>query len=138
MNSADLQEIELELGITLPEFYKNTMLAYPFPEDSFADEFLLATCKDYILKMNSPNNIRPYESAYFIGSDGGESEYFIGLAGKGSEVYEFSVETSKFNEHSADWDSFLADIRNTLEEIERDEKHMAQLRANKKWWQFWI
>ncbi len=41
MTESDLETIESRLGFHVPGDCRTTALSYPFPSDSFADEFLL-------------------------------------------------------------------------------------------------
>jgi hypothetical protein len=78
MTDAELNKIEEELGISLPEFYRSTTINYPFPHDSYVAEFLLVNDPSIILRPWLPDDTFPgIGKPYRIGSDGGEEDYFI-------------------------------------------------------------
>lgn len=138
MNEHDISKIEEALDISLPSFYRKTMLNYPFKEDSFGEEFLLANNSRYIININSVEAVRPLNDIFYIGTDGGECQYFIRLGEEGGKVYEYSVESDEYEEYSTDWRSYLVDIERVHREIEEDELLQQKIKDNKKWWQFWI
>ncbi len=122
-------DIEKKLNIILPQFYKNTLLKYPFPLDSLVDDCLLPNDPVQILKNNDTlmkeiiNN--PEINPFFVGSDGGEELYFIDLNSQKSTVFVHSLESKESNLYVNDWSDFLNDIEKSLLEIEEDEKKNA-------------
>jgi len=137
MKESDIRKIESALNVTLPEFYRATMLTYPFPADSFANEFLLPSDPKSILGHNQHSGEYPVIGKPFvIGSDGGEEMYFVDLATDSSQVFTFDIETGKHTTKAADWTMYLRQIEADLKEIKGDEKLEQERKANKKWWGF--
>lgn len=137
MNQEDIKKIENSLKIKLPEFYKKTIQSYPFPKESFANEFLLPDEKNTIIE-NNDSTIIDKKNIFVVGSDGGEEYYYINLTKETSEVYLFDLEEKKSKVKSPNWDKYLNYISKTLKEIEEDEHQEKERKKNKKWWQFWI
>ncbi len=141
MNLEDLKKIGNSIGITLPDYYKSTMLNYPFPKDSFADEFMLVNNPGAVIENNDKSLIEAIDKGvkpFSIGSDGGEELYYVDLNKEKSEVFVYYLETQKSEIQSKTWNDYLEDIKKTLKEIEEDEKAMEERKKNKNWWQFWI
>ncbi len=138
MKESDIRKIESALNVTLSEFYRATMLAYPFPANSFANEFLLPNDPNPILEHNQHSSVYPGIGKQFvIGSDGGEEMYFIDLAADSSQVFTFDMETGKHTPKATDWTKYLKQIEADLKEIKGDEKIEQERKANKKYWEFW-
>ena len=138
MTTDDIKSIETALGITLPEYYRATMLAYPFPADSFADEFLLPNSPAPVLANNQePGEYPGIGRAFMIGGDGGEETYFIDVASGNSQVYVYDMETGKHVVRATEWTQYLDQVATTLREIEEDERAEVERKANRKWWEFW-
>jgi hypothetical protein len=137
MTEADFRKIESTLNVSLPEFYRTTMLSYPFPVDSFAEEFLLPNDPEPVLEYNQhPCEYEETGAPFVIGSDGGEEIYFIDLAVDSSQVFTYEMETGKHVEKATDWTEYLGQIESNLKEID-DERAEQERKANKKWWEFW-
>lgn len=78
MTTSELQRIEDHVGFRLPSYYRETLLQYPFPRGSFAEEFLLPDCPEAVLDLNDVvASLGPGVQALFIGNDGGEERYFV-------------------------------------------------------------
>ena len=139
MNKSELTKIEKELNISLPAYYKDIMLNYPFSEESFANEFLLPNDIEHVIEMNKENElVDKSENPFFVGSDGGEEYYFIKTKSINSSVYVFDLEKGKHSMKADSFQVYLNQIDETLKEIEADEKAEIERKKNKKWWQFWI
>ena len=138
MKESDIRKIESALNVTLPEFYRATMLTYPFPANSFANEFLLPNDPIPILEYNQHSGEYPGIGKLFvIGSDGGEEMYYVDLAADSSQVFTFDMEIGKHTPKAADWTKYLRQIETDLKEIKGDEKAGQERKANKKCWEFW-
>ncbi|MFC3811433.1 hypothetical protein [Lacihabitans lacunae] len=137
MNQADINAIQEKLGIELPTFYVETMLNYPFPKDSFGEEFMLPNSPDILLDCNGV--FSKEDKCFAVGSDGGEFLYYIKLNGK-ETVYVFDLEKSDVHNsiEAHSWKAYLKKIKKVQKEIEEDERQEAERKKNKKWWQFWI
>ena len=71
MNESDIRSIETALEGAVPVRYRETMLQYPFPAGSFADEFMLPDQPSAVIELNTEASVRPGVSRCFIvGSDG--------------------------------------------------------------------
>lgn len=134
MNKYDLNKIEDDLNIKLPNFYKQTMLHYPFPNDSFAEELLMNNA-DMVIEQNQDSNFA--KGKFFIGHDGGEERYFLKL-NNDEKVYVWDLELNKERIESNTWKDYLKNVQDVLDEIIEDERNMKEIKKNKKWWQFWI
>jgi hypothetical protein len=138
MTESDISKIESTLNVSLPEFYRTSMLSYPFLVDSFAAEFLLQNDPEPILECNQhPGDYPGISKPFVIGGDGGEELYFIDLAADSSQVFTFDMETGKHIAKARDWAEYLSQIESDLNEIEEDERAERERKANKKWWEFW-
>ncbi len=137
MLQSDIRFIEEQLRIELPEFYINTMLHYPYPEDSFAAERSLSRSVEHLIRLNAVFENTP--GCFAIGSDGGEFIYFLRL-GEDEKVYIYNHERS--DEHrtveAETWEDYLRNLQAVHEEILQDELKMTERRKNRKWWQFWV
>jgi len=138
VTESEISKIEESFNLSLPEFYRSTMLSYPFSADSFAEEFLLPNNPQSILEYNQHSGeYTGIEKPFVIGSDGGEEMYFIDLASDSSQVFSFDMEAGKHNVKAKDWSDYLSQIEADLKEIEEDERAKQERKANKKWWEFW-
>lgn len=137
MTQKDLDEIESKLKISLPDFYKQTMLNYPFKSDSFANEFSLTTDIEQIIGINSTFDYS--EKKFAVGSDGGEWSFYVKL-NSDDKVYIFDLEESHIHNTvcANSWEDYLKKIIKEEEEIEKEMEEAKKRKANKKWWQFWI
>jgi len=136
MTQEELKEIEVKLEIELPKFYIETMLNYPFDENSFGYDFMLPNSSKTLETCNIfPKN----DNRFIVGSDGGEHIYYIRLNGE-ETVYIFDLEQSKLHNsiEAKTWEDYLNNIRKIDQEILEDEKRYEEQNKNKKWWQFWI
>lgn len=138
MTSAQLTYLEERLQLPLPDYYKRTMLDYPFAADSFAAECSLSVQVDHILGMNT---IFPPEARRFVvGGDCGEELYYVKVDESSERVYRYEYETSGDSPivQADSWAPFLEQLRDQEVAIEQDELAEAEMKRNKKWWQFWI
>jgi hypothetical protein len=133
MTSSDLQRIEKELNISLPNDYKSLMTAYPFPADSFSADCLLSDNADRLLEVSRGRQKLPPNS-FIVGDDSGEETYFIDLSREHSPVHVFNVETGRMTEKFPSLEAYVQHCRKTDEELRR----YAERVENRKWWQFWI
>jgi cell wall assembly regulator SMI1 len=138
MTEADIKQIETALGVSLPPFYTATMRGYPFPQGSSADELMLVTKLDDVLRENShPGNYPGIAEPFIIGSDGGEEVYLIDLAASQSQVFVYDVEKGAHSVKANTWPEYLGQVQAVLDEIAADKRAQAERKANKKWWELW-
>jgi hypothetical protein len=138
MTEKDLSRIESVLSTTLPRFYRDTMLDYPFPADSFANEFLLPNTVKLILELNLDcAGLSGTGKPFLVGSDGGEELYFIDLDSTSTQVFTCDLETGKRSLQARDWPEYLRQITASLTDIDEDERRNEERKAAKRWWQIW-
>ncbi|MGH9884262.1 MAG: SMI1/KNR4 family protein [bacterium] len=139
MTENELDEIAQRLGFALPGAYRATLLAYPFPPDSFGDDCMLPNRPADVIDLNAaalpvPSNVH---QAFFVGSDGGEETYFLDTARFDSPVYVFELETGQSRVLAPSWEAYLQHIRETHAEIAVDEEAARLRELTKRWWEFW-
>jgi hypothetical protein len=138
MTEADLRQIEARLGFPLPAAFQSTVLSYPFPADSFADEFMLPSQAGEVVNMNVDGvPTAGIDRPLFVGSDGGEERYFVDAGRTASPVYVYELETGRHRVLVDSWGKYLDHIRDTLAEIAADEDREKQRKLTKRWWEFW-
>ncbi|MTB50566.1 SMI1/KNR4 family protein [Lewinella sp. W8] len=132
MNAESIARIERQLGITLPQFYVDTMLNYPFPVAPSIEVLSLTYGEEAIINANKYT--KPGSARFYIGSDGGEHRYFIKLNGE-ETVYIYDLEGSEdhMSVLATTWDSFISGPWETEKELPQDERKP----NGKRWWQFW-
>ena len=138
MTEEDIQTLEKQFSIILPNQYRDILRVYPFAEDSWANECAMPNDLGLIIEMNADRTIlKEYgvddPSLYFqIGSDGSELTYYIDSRDPECTVYTADVESGTFTKYLifSDW---CDDLHKTDVEIRRDQEEMAK----KKWWQIW-
>jgi len=149
MTSAELAQLEENLGVTLPEEYKRIALDNPFAGLHTADYEL---CDDFTAVLGENRYVRDHgffrqvwpPDWFIIGTDGCGSDYFIMTAPFDGRVYFadqreklHTDDVSKCRFHDS-FDKFIEAFR----EVERgiaDEGRLRDARAaQRKWWQFWI
>jgi len=139
VTQSEIVEIERRLGFALPESYRSTMLAYPFPPDSFGNECLLPNRPSDVVDLNEAGVTGPEQvgRAFFVGSDGGEESYFVDATKSDSPVYVFEIETGRHRVHCPSWEAYLQQIRDTDAEIAADREAARQRKLTKRWWEVW-
>jgi len=139
MTEIDLKRIEKELGFAVPDYYRATMLNYPFGTDSFADDCMLPSRPDRVIELvGVDSHFDGIEQPFFVGTDGGEEWYFVDSSKPDSGVFVFQLETGKHESLSPSWNAYLEHIRAIDAEGAADEAAELERKRNKKWWQFWI
>lgn len=133
MNTRDIEVLEKELKVTLPETYTMSMLNYPFEEDSFATEFMLLNDRESLGQLNE---LERADGRFYIGSDGGEELYFIKPDNPG--VFAYNMEKDRDKPYCESLEEFVEIIAKELLNIQEDERILKEKKENKKWWQFWI
>ena len=138
MTESELAEVESWLGFSVPANYRSTLTNYPFPSDSYAEEFMLPNDPRSVIELNDLGvEVRSIEQPFFIGSDGGEDHYFVDAADADSPVYVFELETGKHRELVGSWTDYLQHIRGIHDEIAADEESERERKRTKRWWEFW-
>lgn len=146
MTESDVSRIEQELGVRIPDAYATLLRSYPFPEDSYVAETYLwndpkvlidsTTHLDSIIG-NMQSNVAPRARMFQIGSDGGEEIYLADLRNPTSPIYVYDFELDSIAEKCQGFDAWIAHCRDIEAEVVADEATMAEIKANKRWWEFW-
>ncbi len=146
----DIDRIERELDIELPEEYKSILLAYPFAHDSVVYEDDLFGDAATLISRNQESGqygfmVHDWPSHYLvIGTDGAGNDFFIDLQAAGSAVYIADHEvTSKskrleYRLTAPSITDFVDLLKKQEAEFEEEERQAAERRLNRKWWQFWL
>jgi hypothetical protein len=138
MNESDLRRIGDTLKLKLPMAYQETVLNYPFPRESCANDFLLPSDLAQVLDLNNGSpTVSGVVKPFFVGSDGGEELYFLNSDMPNSPVYVLDLETGKHSVKAQNWPEFLTQIRADLASGAADEASEKERRSRKRWWQFW-
>jgi len=139
----ELQRVEQKFGVSLPEWYRHCVLAYPFsePEDAlYQDEASLVRENEDIRRDGWYGF--PWPSEFFvIGETGCGDSYFIVPSSGDERIFiadhEGGPEPSiqNLNEMGAaeNIDEHVSEWREGVEAAEQ----IAERHRGKKWWQFW-
>jgi hypothetical protein len=156
------KDLEKELGITLPPYYRTILEQYPFERESQPDLYELFGDIDHIIEENLYYRQHCWFGrlwpAYYlvIGEDGLGNVYFIDTLNPNTAVYNANHDEYPSQRQLYDLsppiiiaqpslEEYVKDLKRDIaegEEMERveQEKEAArqERRRNKKWWQFWI
>jgi len=136
VTEAELGEIEARLAFPLPASFRSTALSYPFPPDSFADEFMLPNRPRDVIDLNKAGAaVADIDRPFFVGSDGGEEWYFVDASQPESPVYVYELETGRHRVLVGSWAAYLDHIRDAHAEIEADDEAARQRKLSKRWWE---
>ena len=149
MTSAELDQLEENLKITLPEEYKRIALDNPFVGLNSADYEL---CDDFTAVLGENRYARDHgffrqvwpPDWFIVGTDGCGNDYFITTTPFDGHVYfanyEDQLHTDDVNENSfhSSFEEFMNDLRSAEREIKEEERRSEIRSAQRKWWQFWI
>ena len=138
MNESELVRVASELSMQLPDYYRTTMLSYPFPGRGDIEQAELVNDPDLLISLNRNHPAAEGSKTIFvIGTDRSEESYYVKTGEHGSTVYCFELETGKHLVLDASWDEYLARCERQIQEAEADERLMTDRAANRKWWQLW-
>jgi len=98
MTLEDLESIEGELQLTVPRWYREMLLNWPFKEESWG-EVQLSKTKETIINDSKTCEVEDFPKALFIGHDGGEGLFFLDASDPEAPVYVWDME---------DWTSQVA------------------------------
>ena len=129
MTEADLRRIQTELGIELPESYRETMLTFAIPACAGNDDTELWDDPDALIARNqeyrqgAPGGVKPWPvHLFFVGDGGSGCAHAIDLRSPDAAVWwvdhgHLDLESSGEIEPSfSDWaDAYLRDLRDDLE-----------------------
>ncbi len=149
MNSAELAQLEENLGVTLPEEYKRIALENPFSGLNTSDYQL---CDDFTAVLGENRYARDHgffrqvwpPDWFIIGTDGCGSDYFITTAPFDGRVYFadqkeilHTEDVGKTSCHESFAD-FIESFREVEREIREEKRRVGERSAQRKWWQLWI
>ncbi len=150
MNDNDIKLIEASLKISLPTSYKTLILNHPCPDNQDICNHGLFNDAQHLIDENINHRTNGWfdmdwpDNFLLIGDDGCGDTYFMVL-GKDEHVYFADHECGPSYQDDLDGclshETVTDHLENLLEierELDREEKELAERRANKKWWQFWI
>ena len=120
MTSLELLEIEKELDIILPEYYRRFQIAYPqqLIELKFNEEYFSNDPK-WLTEINSMirSNVL-FKDFFCIGMNGGGDSYFIKTNGYQELVYLMDhEEASEIDENELTWEKVLKIEHSNLNEF---------------------
>jgi hypothetical protein len=144
VDRTQLEQLEQALGIRLPPDYQATLLAYPFAADSPAEELWLLNDADQLLAINRSYRREGFFGVtwpphYFaVGSDGGGTAYLLDLSQEPAPVLSADHETGELTTEAPDLPTWLRQLHQELAMLEADARQMAEARAHRRWWQFWV
>jgi hypothetical protein len=142
--SDDLDRIERELGIRLPGEYRALVLTYPLGLGPSGPDYELLDDPGEIIAVN--RRLRehgffgmPWPAHFFsFGGDGSGNEYYLDLRKEPSPVYFADHEGTLYEEQWPSLDAWLAERLREQAELVAEERHRAERRARKRWWEFWL
>ena len=146
MTQSDVSRIEQELGVQIPHAYATLLREYPFPEDSYVAESYLWNDPEFLIDSNTnldsiigdaKSSVAPRARMFQIGFDGGEQIYLIDLRNPTSPVYVYDFELGSIAEKCQGLDAWIGHCRDVEAEVAADEATMTEIKANKRWWEFW-
>ena len=144
MTQHDVDRIQRVLGVSLPDAYCATMLAYPFPPEHQAAELWMPDDVDIVLELNRairqlPLANQPWPThLVIIGDDGGEEAFVLDTRTASGPVLVYERESSHLRSLAPDCQTWLATLRDWQAEVDRDAAAMREAYARKRWWQLWI
>ena len=143
MTNADLDRLEHVRGIRLPDDYRATMLAYPFPPDHEAAAFDLPPDIDTILALQlEPDEAEgpdgPWPRHYVvIGSDGGEEAYVLDVSREPAPVLAYYFETGERRTLAPNVQSFVESLRRRPSGGRASGTASAPADRRRPWWRIW-
>ena len=144
MTSEAFQRIEQKFGVSLPDWYRQRVLEYPFsaPDDAlYHDEASIVRANEELLRDGWYDFPWPREF-FVIGDTGCGDSYFIVPSTPDKRIFIADHEggpapsLQKLGE-MVQAETIEQHISET-QDIIREAAQIAERRRNKKWWQFWI
>jgi hypothetical protein len=136
MSPSELTQIESSLSFSLPNYYRETMLAYPFTGRMDIEQAELLNSSELLLAVNHLRLPEMSEPIWIVGTDQSELTYYIKLGTADSAVYSFDLELRKHRRLFGTWSEYLLYCSTLLEEAEH-QKRVETTSVSKKWWQLW-
>ena len=139
MTSEELKKVEEKTGFPLPDYYKSTMLAYPFTEDEFTTPYFLPNAPKTLVKLNSkPAPIEGINRIFFIGAYPDIESYFVDASPAASPVYALDFKTKKHSVKAGTWSEYLELIQQEMKEVQEEiafdrEREMNNRRQQGVW-----
>ena len=138
MNTADLDRIEDVLHVELPDRYRNTMLAYPFPPDHEAAAYYMPDNAAVVLKLNADRNPKWPLDLVIIGNDGSEEQFLLDCRSDLAPILVHELETDKIRPLAPDFNAWMAQLEAWQRQVADDQAFMQRRYDQRRWWQFWI
>lgn len=141
MTGDELQKIEQKIGFTLPDYYRATMIAYPFSSYEYTSKYFLADNLKTVIKNNSSKRtVGGFSKIFFVGGDPEGEKYFVDATKSESSVYAFDPQTGEYSIKAKTWGDFLeilrADIKDLEDEIaaEREQERQPRIKSDGNIW----
>ena len=144
MTSGQLDRVERELGIRLPNDYRAMVLTYPAELGPSGPDYELLDDPEQLIKINLLFREQgffgmPWPARFFsFGGDGNGNEYYLDLRQEPSPVYFADHEGTMYSEQWPSLAAWLEERIREQSEWEEDERVRAARNAGKRWWKFWI
>lgn len=149
-----IRRIEEQLGLIVPDEYRQVLLAYPFERDSDSYQWDLFGDAEAILKENQVYRDMGFfgqkwpDNYLVIGGDGLGNVYYLDLSRRNSPVFFADHEDTSYSQ-VIEAEEVAPSVAAWVEQIKKEEtlfkaeeqereRQSAERKANKKWWQFWI
>ena len=127
IRKANIKSVENRLGRPFPDFYKNTMLEFPFPGKSVVNRLLLLDFHEMVEKELPDYLYRVRDQGYepfFIGKDFDDTLFFLDLANYSDKVYSFDRKTGGIKVFTKTWDEYLRKINELMQNIEKEMEYI--------------
>jgi cell wall assembly regulator SMI1 len=144
VTSDQLDRVERELGIRLPNDYRALVLTYPTGLGSSGPDYELLDDPEQLITTNRylrENGFfdMPWPAHFFsFGGDGSGNEYYLDLRQEPSPVYFADHEGTLYSEQWPSLEAWLAERIKEQSEWEEEERQRAARKAGKRWWRFWV
>lgn len=132
-NRDAITRIEESLQVKLPDDYKALLSLYLHAGGPFADEPMLMTDSQEVIRANQYCCEFVPEGYFEIGHDGGEIQYYIDLNKENSPVFAFDLETRRVSEEAVNLSEYAERCRLTAEAM----SHAGQKMPSRPWWRSW-
>ena len=148
MTANDLDSLEGEFGVRLPDEYREIMQNHPMPNSDTAT-WDLCDSPEELRRINRELREEGFfggrwESSWWaIGSDGLGNHHFILTAPYDGRVYFADHEgthdpSDPQTEPYPSFEAFIQMLREIEEEAEKEASRLDEKIRNRRWWQFWI
>ena len=146
----ELQHIQDELNIEIPQSYWEIMTNFPYPEFAEANIVVTYLKSSYVLEDTQAHRKRgwfdiDWPNHYLVIGETGCGDTYFMLAGESGPVFLADHEAGPHPVEELE----KCKVANTIEEhiketidleieCQEAQRRRAERKKNKKWWQFWI